>query len=77
MSKEKVLHDPIAYHNRMVDIQFPAPRKEQTTTGRYMPAGSDYGKGFNNPVGKFSARGPQSGPIPQEACAFLPNEAIR
>lgn len=75
--KKKVLHDPIAYKERVVDIQFMAPRKERTTTGRYMPAGSYYGTGFRTPVGKESAKGMKSGPIPQDACAFYPEEAIR
>lgn len=75
--KEKVLHDPIAYHERVVDIQFQAPRKERTTTGRYMPAGSYYGLGRKTPFGRFSPRDMKSGPIPQESCAFAPDEAIR
>ena len=76
-AKKKVLHDPIAYRYRVSDIQFSAPRKEQTTTGRFMSSGSNYGSGFTNPVGTEKARGIDKGPIPQGCAAFPAGEAIR
>lgn len=78
MSKEKVLHDPIAYKARMADVEFAAPRKERATTGRYMSAGDMYGTGFRTPVGRTEAPRPiTEGPIPQKAVCFLSDEAIR
>jgi len=77
MSKEKVLHDPIAYKERVADIEFADPRKERATTGRYMPAGDSYGVGFRTPVGRFDPRSMAKGPIPQESVCFLSDEAIR
>jgi hypothetical protein len=78
MSKEKVLHNPIAYEARKADIEFAAPRKERATTGRFMPPGDDYGIGFRQPVGTpGNPKSMQSGPIPQEASCFLSDEAIR
>lgn len=78
MSKEKVLHDPIAYKARGADVEFAAPRKERATTGRYMSAGDMYGSGFKNPVGtKGNPTSMKSGPIPQEAVCFRSDEAIR
>ena len=76
-SKSKVLHDPIAYDKRMSDIEFAAPRKEQATTGRFMPPGDDYGTGFRNPIGKFEAKGILEGPIPHGCSAFDPADSIR
>ena len=78
MKEKKVLHDPIAYKERVSSIQFGHPRKEQVTTGRYMPAGSYYGKGHVNPVGhQKAAKGLSDGPIPQKAVCFPCDQAIR
>ena len=78
MTKQKVLHDPIAYKARVADVEFAAPRKERATTGRYMPAGDMYGVGFRTPVGHLGvATAMKKGPIPQEAACFLSDEAIR
>lgn len=79
MAKSKVLHDPIAYKSRSTEkpTPFGGPRKEETTTGRYMAAGSDYGVGFKTPVGKESARALQAGPIPFGSTCFEPKDAIR
>jgi hypothetical protein len=76
-SKKKVLHDPIAYKERVSDLEFANPRKERTTTGRFMPAGSYYGVGYRTPVGKEVSRGLNEGPIPFGCAAFNPSEAIR
>jgi hypothetical protein len=76
-AKNKVLHDPIAYDIRVSDIQFPGPRKEQTTTGRFMSAGSYYGMGHRTPIGSTQARSIENGPIPFGCAAFNPAEAIR
>lgn len=75
--KAKVLHDPIAYKDRMADIEFANPRKERATTGRFMPAGDEYGSGFRNPIGKMEARSIEQGPIPFGCSAFHPDEAVR
>jgi len=78
MSKEKVLKDPIAYKARVSDLEFAAPRKERATTGRFMPAGDDYGVGFRQPVGtQGNPTSMKSGPIPQESVCFRSDEAIR
>jgi len=77
MSKEKVLHDPIAYKARVSNIDFAAPTKEQGTTGRFMPPGDAYGVGFRTPVGRETPRSMKEGPIPQESVCFLSSEAIR
>jgi hypothetical protein len=78
MSKEKVLHDPIAYKARMADIEFAAPRKERATTGRFMPPGDSYGTGFRQLVGrKGDPTSVKSGPIPQESVCFLSDDSIR
>lgn len=67
--------DPLKYHQRLNDKEFDSPRKERTTTGRFMQAGSDYGVGFRNPVGHKSK--PGKSPIPQEAQCFPCDQAIR
>lgn len=77
MSKEKVLHDPIAYKTRTACKEFAAPTKEQATTGRYMDAGDNYGVGYKTPVGRDRPRSVAQGPIPQEASCFRCDEAIR
>ncbi len=77
MSKEKVLHDPIAYKARMTSREFAAPRKEQATTGRYMDAGDSYGVGFRTPVGTEKCSSMAKGPIPQESVCFPCDPAIR
>ena len=78
MAKEKVLKDPIAYKVRENSFTFNAPRKEQTTTGRFMAAGSNYGVGRANPIGhQGKVKSYDQGPVPGEACCFHSDEAIR
>jgi len=77
MSKEKVLHNPIKPKYRRADIEFANPTKEQATTGRFMPAGDDYGTGFRVNVGREGQpKGYDQGPIPLKPYAFRPGEAI-
>lgn len=77
-AKSKVLHDPIAYKERVSELPFGAPRKEQTTTGRYMSAGSYYGTGYAPKTGHSGkTAGLENGPIPFGCAAFSPGEAIR
>lgn len=53
---------------------FQAPDKEEATTGRFMPAGDDFGIGFRQPVGKMNASGMDSGPIPQSNKCMNPDD---
>jgi hypothetical protein len=72
----KVLKDPIAVKKK-VDGEWPwtfnAPTKDQAHSG-CLSAGNDYGIGHRQPVGKMSASGLESGPIPQKAHCFSPDE---
>jgi hypothetical protein len=72
----KVLKDPIAVKAKS-DGKWPwtynAPTKDQAHSG-YLSAGDNYGIGRRQPVGKMNASGPESGPIPQKAHCFSPNE---
>lgn len=72
----KVLKDPIAVKkvvNGTYPWSFVAPSKDAATSG-CLSAGNDYGVGHRTPVGKFKASPMASGPIPQEAKAFSPDE---
>lgn len=52
---------------------FNAPTKDQAHSG-YLSAGNDYGSGIRQPVGKEKAGSYASGPIPQKAHCFSPDE---
>lgn len=52
---------------------FNAPTKDVSHSG-CLSAGNDYGIGIRQPVGKFEASGPESGPIPQSPKCFSPDE---
>ena len=66
--------DPIAPKERKTSSNYKAPSKEKATTGRYSPAGDDYGVGFKTPVGKMKASGIMSGPIPMKTKCVDPDE---
>lgn len=72
----KVLKDPIAVKKK-VNGEWPwsfvAPSKDHATSG-CLSAGNDYGVGHRTPVGKFKASNIESGPIPQKAHCFSPDE---
>jgi len=72
----KVLKDPIAVKQRLngeLPWTFNAPTKDYSHSG-CISAGNDYGVGHRQPVGKDKASGPESGPIPQKAHCFSPDE---
>lgn len=72
----KVLKDPIAVKEKINGTwpwSFKAPTKDNAHSGS-LSAGNDYGIGHRQPVGKEMASGPESGPIPQKARCFSPNE---
>ena len=77
MSKEKVLHDPIAYKMRGSSREFIAPTKEVATTGKFMTPGDNYGVGFRTPVGKVKASDITKGPIPQKSQCYTDSEVIQ
>ena len=77
MSKEKVLHSDVFSHTRKSSKTFAAPDKEQATTGRFMPAGDNYGVGHANPIGTFRVTGMAGGPIPQTSVCFDPSDAVK
>lgn len=75
----KVLKNPIHPKQKMVGkypFGFDAPSYDNRTSCS-MNAGNDYGIGFRNPVGKETAFGPESGPIPQKAHMFKPEEIFK
>lgn len=72
----KVLKDPIAVKERedgKYEWSFKAPSYDNRTSCS-IPGGNDYGIGHREPVGKFKASPLTSGPIPQSAHAFSPDE---
>lgn len=72
----KPFKNPIAYTERKSSKWFIAPTKEQGDTGRFMPAGDDYGLGFKNPIG--SKKQVNDVPtLPRESKCFNPDDAIR
>ena len=72
----KPFKDPIAYKTRTSSKWFIAPTKEQGTTGRFMPAGDDYGLGYTNPIGsKVEKKDVPT--LPRESKCFNPDDAIR
>jgi len=72
----KVLSDRTAVkkkENGEYPWSFKAPSKDHATSG-CLSAGNDYGVGHRQPVGKKTAGNLPTGPIPQEAVAFHPDE---
>lgn len=59
--------------NGRPEWSFKAPSYDNRTSGS-IPAGDYYGVGITQPIGKFKASGPASGPIPQSNKQFSPNE---
>ena len=74
----KILKDPIAVKKKEDGVypwSFKAPTKDQAHSG-CLPAGNDYGVGHRNPVGKEKCGSMESGPIPQKAHCFSPDEVL-
>lgn len=73
----KVLKDPIAVKQKKRDglkqWSFKAPSYDNRTSCS-LSAGDDYGIGHRIPVGKEKAGSLESGPIPQKAHCFSPDE---
>ena len=72
----KVLKDPLAVKkksNGKWPWGYNAPTKDQAHSG-YLSAGDDYGIGRRQPVGTKKVTGVASGPIPQKASCFSPDE---
>jgi hypothetical protein len=72
----KVLKDPIAVKgivNGTYPWDFAAPTKDVSHSG-CLVAGNYYGIGHRTPIGKETASGMASGPIPQESKCFSPDE---
>lgn len=71
--------DPIAPRQKKRDGQdewsYKAPSYDNRTSCS-VSAGDDYGIGFRTPVGKEMASGMESGPIPQSAKCFSPDEVM-
>lgn len=68
--------DPIAPQQRKdgaYPFEFKAPTYDNRTSCS-ISAGNDYGIGFNQPIGKETARPITAGPIPQQSKAFDPYE---
>ena len=55
---------------------FKAPTYDNRTSCS-IPAGDDYGVGFRTPVGKEKPNAMASGPIPQKAMSFKPDDVIK
>ena len=75
----KVLKDPIAPKKKEdgdYPFEFKAPSYDNRTSCS-MRAGDDYGIGFRNPIGKDKVGSIESGPIPQEARCFSPDEIFK
>jgi len=74
----KVLKTPIQpkkKQNGKYPFEFKAPSYDNRTSCS-MSAGDDYGIGFRNPVGTHKTSSIESGPIPQKAIAFSPDEVM-
>lgn len=72
----KALKDPIAVKKKQdgdYPFEFKAPSYDNRTSCS-MRAGDDYGVGFRVPVGKEKPGSLDSGPIPQKAYSFSPDE---
>lgn len=85
MSKEKVLHNPIAPRKKdpgqtsrkgpVMPGEFKAPSYDNRTSCS-VSAGDDYGSGFRTPLGSHMARSLKDGPIPQKSVAFEPDTVV-
>ncbi len=73
---DKILKDRTAVKTK-INGEWPwtfnAPTKDQAHSG-CISAGNDYGVGIRQPVGKETASGLDSGPIPQASKCFSPDE---
>jgi len=65
-------HKQEAENSSLANGEFRAPAYDNRTSCS-VSAGDNYGVGFRTPVGKKSASGLESGPIPQKAYAFSPD----
>jgi hypothetical protein len=77
MAKE--FKDPIAVKKKSNGIypwDFAAPTKDIAHDG-FLSAGNDYGIGHTQPIGKETASGPESGPIPQSSKCWNPRETFK
>ncbi len=54
---------------------FKKPTYDQARAGNIF-AGDQYGVGYNQPIGKFSASGPMSGPVPYGCSRFSVESVI-
>ena len=73
---DKILKDPIAVkkiENGTWPWAYNAPTKDVAHSG-CLSTGNDYGVGHRTPVGKMSASGIESGPIPQTSKCFSPDD---
>lgn len=66
----------IPSRERKTSGYYQAPTKEGATTGRYACVGDVHGSGYKTPVGKFTASGIESGPIPMKSSCHNPNDLI-
>jgi hypothetical protein len=75
---KKPFHDPIApksKHDGEYPWEFKAPSYDNRTSYS-ISAGDNYGVGFRTPVGKEKASPITSGPIPQKAKCFSPDDVM-
>lgn len=76
---DKILKDPLkpkAKHEGKYPFDFKAPSYDNRTSCS-ISAGDDYGIGHRNPIGKDSAKGLESSPIPQKSHAFSPDKVMK
>ena len=76
MKNQDPFKQPLAPKEKKSSKNFAAPSKEQATTGRFMPAGTNYGVGFKQPVGRMRASPMQDGPIPQKSKRISPESVV-
>ena len=72
----KPFKDPTAVREKVdgqFEWSFKAPSYDNRTSSS-IPAGNYYGSAKPQNIGKFSASGPSSGPIPQSSKCFSPKE---
>ncbi len=73
---KKVLADPTAVKKKVngeYPWSFKAPTKDHATSG-CLSTGNYYGVGHRQPIGTMNVSNIESGPIPQKAVAFSPDE---
>lgn len=66
---------PTKKSNGSYPFEFKAPSYDNRTSCS-MAAGNDYGKGFNNPIGKDEPRGYAEGPLGAKTYAFSPDRVM-